>query len=656
MNTAHEDRKARKEREENRGFAASALRRAQGIPRVSRDAAFAFIVYLVFTLALTWPLARGLAHDVPSDFGDPLFTMWVMAWDATHLGPGWWSANIFHPHPLALAYSEHFLPQALQALPLYLATANPILGYNVVFLSTFVLSGLGMFLFTRDLTGRWEGAMVAGLAYAFAPYRVASLPHLHVLSSAWLPFVLLGFRRYLATGRMPPLIGAVVAWVAQNLSSGYYIFFFGPAVVAYIAWELTVRHLWSNTRTVATIAAAGAAVAVMTVPFMLPYLALRNRDFSPRAAREVDRFAADVYSYLTAAPNLRVWGERLRAWPKPESALFPGLTIVALAVFACSRAWRDARFAGWFTTMAIAMTLVLSTLVFGWSIRLPLLKITSLGRAGLAAAALLTIALVGSRAIRAATRRWFQQPAAMLSLIAASAVVLSLGTRITAKGRVVLESAPYALLYRFVPGFDALRVPSRFAMLVAFCLAGLVAIGVAAIADDRRRRLVALVAGALIAIEFVPAPFPINGNSTVYARADLAPLPDTVESGAGAPPVYRFIASLPSNTVILELPLGEPAFDIRYMFYSTRHWKPLVNGYSGGEPPDYELLDTRLQDITTRPDRAWQALLDSRATHVIVHEALFVRDEGPSLTAWIAARGGREVARFGGDAVVELPR
>jgi hypothetical protein len=656
VNTAHEDRKARKEREENRGFAASALRRAQGIPRVSRDAAFAFIVYLVFTLALTWPLARGLAHDVPSDFGDPLFTMWVMAWDATHLGPGWWSANIFHPHPLALAYSEHFLPQALQALPLYLATANPILGYNVVFLSTFVLSGLGMFLFTRDLTGRWEGAMVAGLAYAFAPYRIASLPHLHVLSSAWLPFVLLGFRRYLATGRMPPLIGAVVAWVAQNLSSGYYIFFFGPAVVVYIAWELTVRHLWSNSRTVATIAAACAAVAVMTVPFMLPYLALRNRDFSPRAAREVDRFAADVYSYLTAAPNLRVWGERLRAWPKPESALFPGLTIVALAVFACSRAWRDARFAGWFTTMAIAMTLVLSTLVFGWSIRLPLLKITSLGRAGLAAAALLTIALVGSRAIRAATRRWFQQPAAMLSLIAASAVVLSLGTRITAKGRVVLESAPYALLYRFVPGFDALRVPSRFAMLVAFCLAGLVAIGVAAIADDRRRRLVALVAGALIAIEFVPAPFPINGNSTVYARADLAPLPDTVESGAGAPPVYRFIASLPSNTVILELPLGEPAFDIRYMFYSTRHWKPLVNGYSGGEPPDYELLDTRLQDITTRPDRAWQALLDSRATHVIVHEALFVRDEGPSLTAWIAARGGREVARFGGDAVVELPR
>ena len=229
-----------------------------------------------------------------------------------------------------------------------------------------------------------------------------------------------------------------------------------------------------------------------------------------------------------------------------------------------------------------------------------------------------------------------------------------MGTRITAKGRVVLESAPYALLYRFVPGFDALRVPSRFAMLVAFCLAGLVAIGIAAVGDDRRRRIVALVAGAFIAIEFAPAPFPINGNSTVYARADLAPLPDTLESGAGAPPVYRFIATLPSNTAIVELPLGEPAFDIRYMFYSTLHWKPLVNGYSGGEPADYQLLETSLQDVTTRPDRAWQALVDSGATHVVVHEAFYAAEGGARVTDWLRSRGARELATLGTDRVFAL--
>src|SRR6202795_3999690 len=90
-----------------------------------RGAGSAFLIYLALTLAMTWPLARGLARDLPGDFGDPLCTSWVLAWDATHLGRGLWHANIFYPHPLALASSEPFLPQALQILPIYALTRNP---------------------------------------------------------------------------------------------------------------------------------------------------------------------------------------------------------------------------------------------------------------------------------------------------------------------------------------------------------------------------------------------------------------------------------------------------------------------------------------------------------------------------------------------------
>ena len=61
------------------------------------DAFAVTVLYFALTIALTWPLARGLTRDIPGDFGDPLFTSWVMAWDATHLGRGWWNANIFAP-------------------------------------------------------------------------------------------------------------------------------------------------------------------------------------------------------------------------------------------------------------------------------------------------------------------------------------------------------------------------------------------------------------------------------------------------------------------------------------------------------------------------------------------------------------------------------
>jgi hypothetical protein len=386
VNTTHDQRKARKDRNADFGFPGSA--------------AFAFLVYVIITLALTWPVVRGITRDVPSDLGDPLFAMWVMSWDATHLGAGWWNANIFYPHPLALAYSEHFLPQALPVLPIYLVTKNPILCYNLVFLSSFALSGLGMFLFARELTGSREGAFVAGLAYAFAPYRIASLPHLQVLSSAWLPFVLFGFRRYFSTGMFGPLVGAAIAWVVQNLSCGYYFLYFSPVIALYVAWEITVRRLWKNARVLGAIGAAGAATATLTVPFMLPYLALRDLGFSPRDAREIDRFAADVYSYLTAAPNLLVWGTIARAWPKPESALFPGITVVALAAVAGLHAWREARFAAWFTAAAVAAKVILLALLFGWTLRLPLLQIASFGRTVLVAAALAVAALAWSREVR----------------------------------------------------------------------------------------------------------------------------------------------------------------------------------------------------------------------------------------------------------------
>ena len=100
--------------------------------------------------------------------------------------------------------------------------------------------------------------------------------------------------------------------------------------------------------------------------------------------------------------------------------------------------------------------------------------------------------------------------------------------------------------------------------------------------------------------------------------------------GSAAPEVYRFVAQLPASAVLIELPLGEPAFDVRYMFYSTLHWKRLVNGYSGGAPPQYGMLTESLKDVGRRPDRAWQAIADSTATHAIVHEGSYAERRRPS--------------------------
>src|SRR5688500_6860371 len=123
---------------------------------------------------MTWPLAAGIARDLPGDLGDSLLVMWILGWGAESVPSvltGAMSvrdvsnANIFHPDPLALGFSEHLFAQVMQILPLYYLTGNLILCYNLLFLSTFALSGLGMYLLVRDITENDLAAFFAGLVY-----------------------------------------------------------------------------------------------------------------------------------------------------------------------------------------------------------------------------------------------------------------------------------------------------------------------------------------------------------------------------------------------------------------------------------------------------------------------------------------------------------
>src|SRR5262249_51097787 len=151
------------------------------------------------------------------------------------------------------------------------------------------------------------------------------------------------------------------------------------------------------------------------------------------------------------------------------------------------------------------------------------------------------------------------------------------------------------------------------------------AFGLSVLAGFGVSRGFAPIAAALILVESCAVPLPVNQNSTDYKRPHLAPLADLSRE---PPEVYGYIRALPAGSAGLPLPLGEPAFDVRYMYYSTRHWRPLVNGYTGGQPADYERVDLFLQDLFTQPERAWDALRGSGATHVVVHESFYRDDRG----------------------------
>lgn len=660
--------------------------------------------YALAAVAMTWPLVAGLGRDIPWDLGDSVLNCWILQWATDHamrfLGGdfgafrGYFNANIFYPEPLTLAYSEHFTAQLIQVLPVYAVTGNIILCYNLLFLSTFVLSGLGAYLLVRDLTGSARAGFVAGLFYAFAPYRIGQFSHVQVLSSQWMPFALYLFRRYFETRRLRALAGAAAALIAQNWSCGYFLLYFSPFAAAYVLYELVERGAWRDFRIWVELAGAAALVAAASVPLLLPYLALRAHGFGPRPFDEVMRYSADVHSYLTAHGAQRVWGEIARAFPKPEGDAFPSLTpvlaaLVGLAAHAV-RVWRASRVelrqqrgasqARWrkpivvaafvaLVSQLVAALIILANGGFDWQVAGTLFRVHNLARALRTAAMAGAVLLILSPRARNFARG-IPRSAVVFTLVAlVAAFLLSLGPIIFSKGVRIAGDGPYWWLYLNVPGYDGLRVPARLAMIVALFLAVLGGYGCAAVetwlarAAQRRatpaaaRRawwpgIAVLAIGVLFLAEATSAPIELNGT---WKTRGLEPPPPRLLTGDALPTVYHAVRSLPADAVLVEFPFGDEQHDMRYMVASAEHWRPLVNGYSGGAPASYYLNKSALSAVLAQPDQAWKILSATGATHAIVHEKIYMNGVGTRVSEWFLSHGSRQIGWFGQDRLFELP-
>ena len=73
-------------------------------------------------------------------------------------------------------------------------------------------------------------AFLAGLAFAFAPYRAAQMPHLQMLAAFWAPLALLALHAYLDSGRRWWLGVYGAAWLLQALANLYSLYFFSALV------------------------------------------------------------------------------------------------------------------------------------------------------------------------------------------------------------------------------------------------------------------------------------------------------------------------------------------------------------------------------------------------------------------------------------------
>jgi hypothetical protein len=623
--------------------------------QAARRGAAVVAFFTGLTALLAYPLSLEPATRAIALGDDTRLYLWTLGWDVhalltrpLHL----FDANIFFPYPNTLAYSENLVGSALVAAPVILATGNPLLAMNVVVLLSCLLSGVGAYLLARRLGLDVSGALATGIVFAFGPPRFARLGQVHLATVQWIPFSLAFLHSYAERGRRRDLLLACAFYTLQAITSGHaglYLLLAGGGLTSYLA----AFGLVSLRRMLRDVGLAGALILALNLPFLMPYFEARQDVGLRRSLETAASWTPSAGAFLAAPTNaqraiLALVPPLGRLTQGAHAYLFPGwlpLLLAAASLGARRRAPQrphliQVRSPRWLLALdgsvLVAGALGLASYAGAG------LDVTSLGipfratgprRVALAFAllALARLAVARARPLsflpllrrgRDRFRRWAEAragvPVAFYALLAGFSLWASLGPRF----------GLYTLLYRFVPGFDLVRVPSRLTLLTLLALAVLAGAGLDRVLDQVRATRRVLAAAAILAL----------------LVAELAALPlQATPYGVDIPAVDLWLASQPLPFVVMELPVkgkGDPSrIDSYYMIHSMAHWQRIVNGYSGFAPSSQPRLYARLAAF---PDEDGITELERLGVnYVVLHRRLYTRGSWRTVLGRLGPFAGR---------------
>nr|WP_223256162.1 hypothetical protein [Micromonospora endophytica] len=317
---------------------------------------------LALAVLLTWPTLKQPWTTIPGDIGDPTLQAWQVAWGGHALATDplrLWHSNTFFPELYTFAYSDTLLGYAPAGL-LGQGVEAAVFRYNLLYVLVFALAFVGAYALIRQLGGSRTAAAVAGVAWSFAPWRLAHSGHLNILSIGGIALCLAMLARghgwSLRHGHRPELHrpGWVVAgWLvaAWQVSLGfgiglplvYFLAGTGLVVAAAVGWSRWRTGTWVLDRRVVLANLAGGAV-FGAVCLWLGTALLRVVELNPQARRDLswtEMFSPPLRGYFVAPADSWLWGDYFQTaraqltWP-PEMALLPGVTLIVLAAVGLS--------------------------------------------------------------------------------------------------------------------------------------------------------------------------------------------------------------------------------------------------------------------------------------------------------------------------------
>lgn len=623
-----------------------------------------FMAFAGLTVVMTWPWARDI-RATTSDAGDPYLNSWILWWDyhqTFHDPLNLFHANIFYPYRYTLAFSEHNYGIALLFFPLFALGVRPLTVHGLAVLLGFTFSGYGAFRLTRTMTGSNGAAWIAGLAFAFVPYRFNQLSHVNYIFAGWIPILLESLVLFTRERSRARAAWLGIAFFMNGLTCIHWLVF-TLIPMAFAAMVLVMRHgLARDTRFWKRGGVALGAAALALVPFLYPYTRAAHLYGFVRTYEETLYYSALPLNWIAIESRNKLWGAFLALNRGDERALFPGLVPILLALVAIflvkGRSATPRNPANDVTAanhQAIAQPQV-ALPAFLRRIAVIVLDATILGCALIALMAAghggFRISLGGVELLRAqnATRTFdfllvalfirlaVAYPAALRFARARSLIeTLSLSRRADAfligmiwivigfLGSFGVNFSLHRLLFQYVPLFRSIRVPARWSMICYLGLSIVAGIGAKCLVErldwipQRRLLAASLYLSIALVLLFEQRAAPL---SLIRGAVD----PDELTMRLARTPMRGGIVELPAET-------GGPNYT--YTLRAADHARPLITAVSGFEPP----IELEIQALTHRryiPDSFLDLMEQIPASYLVVHNSLLAPQDRRSIEALVS--------------------
>ena len=281
------------------------------------------LAYLALAVVFTYPLAWHFGtHHVGEAGGDAKAYLWNYWWVEKalfELGTSPFETDhIFYP--VGIGLSLHTLASLQGVLVALLEKlAGPVRAPNLLILWTFVASALATEALARRVGATREGAFLAGIAFAFCPYRLARLAgHYDLLGTEWIPLYVLLLLELSERPRQHLPLAALTGLVAALC---------GYTALSYLVFLSLFTLLWLSYRRERALVARVLVVGLVVVALMAPLLLQAWRDLSQWSYPPypgADRYVADIAAFVVPPPQQTLFGARAFADNLTETTVFPG--------------------------------------------------------------------------------------------------------------------------------------------------------------------------------------------------------------------------------------------------------------------------------------------------------------------------------------------